>query len=203
MRRLRNHKKRPENCARLLVIRDRSLQRHAKHPSERTDVAEVSNSESLDSQPEGELVIDVKSETEVEDSSLICQMCGALVPSVEEMKCHLSQVHDIVLVNRNLMATDSDQDLQEVEVFHCDICDKFFSSKQSLRNHRVSHTDRFRCGSCNFGFASKKFLELHTGNPDNCDKLRKKRMRSSDDNQLLVDASSYVMAVINDLNEDM
>jgi len=129
--------------------------------------------------------------------------------SVEEMKDHLSQFHDVALVDGSLLDRhvkdefdqDYDQDLQEVDVFHCDICDKFFSSKQSLRNHQVSHTDRFRCGSCHFGFSSKKFLELHTGNPDNCDRLRRKRLGTSEDNHLHVDASSFVMAVINDLNE--
>ena len=170
------------------------------------DVEGASYNLPLDSPQEGDLVIDVKGEAEVEESSLICQKCGALVSSVEEMKSHLSQVHDVEMFDGSLTSAaqhegedqDYDQDLQEVDVFHCEICDKFFSSKQSLRNHQVSHTDRFRCGSCNFGFASKKFLELHTGNPDNCDKLRKKRMKPSDENNVHVDASSFVMAVIND-----
>ena len=209
MRRLRNHKKRPENCARLLSIRDKALQKHTKLSSDRMGVEDASNNIPPDSPQEGELVIDVKGEAEVEEPSLICQKCGALVSSVEEMKNHLSQFHDVQMYDGCLTTApiksdqdqDYNQDLQEVDVFHCEICDKLFSSKQSLRNHQVSHTDRFRCGSCNFGFSSKKFLELHTGNPDNCDRLRKKRMRPSDDDHLHVDASSFVMAVINDINE--
>ena len=35
-----------------------------------------------------------------------------------------------------------EEEKQEIEVFHCEECDKFFSSKASLNNHMISHTDK-------------------------------------------------------------
>ena len=41
-----------------------------------------------------------------------------------------------------------EKEVKEVDMYHCDKCDKLFSSLRSLKNHLISHTDRFQCSNC-------------------------------------------------------
>ena len=68
---------------------------------------------------------------------------------------------------------------QEIEVFHCEECDKFFSSKASLSNHMISHTDKYKCNNCRQGFSCRRFLEQHSKNKSNCEKLLLKKQKES------------------------
>ena len=68
---------------------------------------------------------------------------------------------------------------QEIQVFHCEECDKFFSSKASLNNHMISHTDKYKCSNCSQGFSCRRYLEQHSRNRSNCDKLLLKKQKES------------------------
>ena len=83
---------------------------------------------------------------------------------------------------------------EEIEVFQCDQCWKYFSSKSSLRTHMVSHTDRYQCPNCEQGFSKKRHLETHIKSPTNCEKLMKARNLEVE----IVDAREFVEAVISD-----
>ena len=81
---------------------------------------------------------------------------------------------------------------EEIEVFQCPECKKYFSSKSSLRSHMVSHTDKYQCPTCEQGFSKKSHLETHIKSPINCDKLMKARQVEA------FDASEFVEAVISE-----
>ena len=74
---------------------------------------------------------------------------------------------------------DEVEEKQEIEVFHCEECDKFFSSKASLNNHMISHTDKYKCSNCKQGFSCRRYLEQHSRNRNNCDKLLLKKKKES------------------------
>lgn len=46
--------------------------------------------------------------------------------------------------------------------YRCDQCDKVFHKKQTLRQHFITHTDRFACKFCNVRCKSKGDLRSHT-----------------------------------------
>ena len=86
---------------------------------------------------------------------------------------------------------------EEMEVFQCEQCWKYFSSKSSLKTHMVSHTDKYQCPTCQQGFSKRRHLETHTKSPTNCEKLMKARLEAKLEFENL-DASQFVETVISD-----
>ena len=54
--------------------------------------------------------------------------------------------------------------------YQCDQCDRKFTTKAILSQHKVTHTDRYRCQTCRKGFVNAKLLTIHVKNPRNCEK---------------------------------
>ena len=212
-RRLEGHEKNLENCAKLLKYRETIGRKRftsvGPHDDVQEDVkigsplAKVPNV--VDDQKPNE---DSAQEEPGTSTTIICQYCGACLPNFELLKDHLYKVHQLQQTDHDhLLIHNSDEyddnyekDIKEVEMFHCEQCDKYFSSKQSLRNHLVSHTDRFRCSTCLQGFSCQKFLDQHTRNKDNCERLIKKRKECSMSGANVLDASNFVEAVIHEDN---
>ena len=80
-------------------------------------------------------------------------------------------------------------------MFQCEQCWKYFASKSSLKNHMVSHTDKYQCPTCEQGFSKKRQLETHLKSPTNCEKLMKARLEAELE---ILDASEFVETVISD-----
>ena len=43
-----------------------------------------------------------------------------------------------------------------------------FNSMVAYRNHKIQHTERFKCEKCRTGFSLLRDLEKHRMNPDSC-----------------------------------
>ena len=216
-RRLEGHEKNLENWAKLLKYRE-TLERkrltsvgpheEVKEEEGKVEPSVVKVPVADDQDPKEEDVSATESSIVPGTSTtIICQYCGSCLQNLELLRDHLHKIHQLQQTD-HLLIHDSDEhddnyekDIKEVDMFHCEQCDKYFSSKQSLRNHLISHTDRFRCSTCLQGFSCQKFLDQHTRNKDNCERLIKKRKESSlmnGDNVL--DARDFVEAVIHEDN---
>ena len=60
------------------------------------------------------------------------------------------------------------QNQNEGNLFPCADCEKSFGNKNSLRKHKVCHTDRNKCQTCGKGFSQKRDLENHHKNQSSC-----------------------------------
>ena len=114
-------------------------------------------------------------------------------PTGSTLKIFMSQAHhqDYVQVDLEEVVMESEEHQQqeeEIEVFQCEHCLKYFSSKSSLKTHLISHTDKYRCPNCEQGFSKKKFLETHIKSPTNCEKLLRVR-------NLELDQTSWIYPV--------
>ena len=85
----------------------------------------------------------------------ICQHCGLSLTSEQGLKRHMEIMHYVDKSEFQIVNNDSDEseenyekEVKEVDMYHCDKCDKLFSSLRSLKNHLISHTDRFQCSNC-------------------------------------------------------
>ena len=67
------------------------------------------------------------------------------------------------LLKESISVLDSKQ-----ESFKCDSCDKKFSSKRNMFRHRLVHTDKYECKTCQHRFSQGQDLVVHNRNPDSC-----------------------------------
>merc|ERR1719418_123779 len=72
-------------------------------------------------------------------------------------------------LEKNVPLRNSEHDDQNG--FNCDICDKVFVNKKRLYEHKILHTDRYKCSTCHHRFTRKNDLEKHCSNLDNCNKF--------------------------------
>ena len=56
----------------------------------------------------------------------------------------------------------------KIAVAECEICTLRFPSQDSYKKHKISHTDRFKCETCQAGFSTNGDLIVHQKNPENC-----------------------------------
>ena len=64
-----------------------------------------------------------------------CEDCNMRFQSISHINRHNKALHSIV----NFTETGEDEDLDDYELISCDICEKFFSTKESLKNHTAVH----------------------------------------------------------------
>ena len=65
-------------------------------------------------------------------------------------------------------------DGSEQGLLKCHHCQRLYSNPVSLRNHLVSHSDRFRCSNCDTGFISKVQLDKH-----DCETVIRKKQKET------------------------
>ena len=73
-----------------------------------------------------------------------------------------------------------------MEVLQCPHCKKYYTGRQSMTNHLITHSDRFKCSKCETGFQTNSALLKH-----NCERLLKRR--SNPDPASLIDCSECGM----------
>lgn len=115
-----------------------------------------------------------------------CKVCGKLFKTKEIMRRHLS-THMRILIEKPPLKWMSENVPKEPkpmpkskkpltvqkeprkvlkpseENFYCDLCNKFFKSEGTMKNHRMVHSDerRFLCPFCQKSFKCKKYLSSH------------------------------------------
>ena len=213
-RRLDTHTRSPGNCSKLLQIRENAKRRtedmflgsSSNRRKSESDASTIKQERSLLSTPSNK-----SSKIKIE-----CQLCQVQVANLYNLRRHMERCHQVSAsatsidhdtpppsINQETPDNESgtsstlethDDTPTEIEVFHCEDCDKFFSSRASLTSHAVSHTDKFRCSNCNLGFSSRRDLEQHSKNRENCEKLLMKKQRESMMNSL--DAGNFVETII-------
>jgi len=221
-RRLEIHGRNPTNCAKLLKFRESFRKRQSSgHQEDKPPVDDHSkvfeetaiiertkekapdddSSDSETSTSQGEMNKSFNASTLV----CICQHCGLSLTSEQGLKRHMEIMHYVDQSEFQIVNNDSDEseenyekEVKEVDMFHCDKCDKLFSSLRSLKNHLISHTDRFQCSSCYQGFSCQKYLDLHKKNKSNCERLMKKRSELKSNSDAMIDVSEFVEAVIDE-----
>jgi len=75
----------------------------------------------------------------------------------------------------DVVATDSPR--ISPKVFKCNDCDLIYNNIKSLETHRVTHTDKYKCKTCLYQFASRRDLERHSKNPEKCSKILLNKQR--------------------------
>jgi len=107
------------------------------------------------------------------------KMKKSINPDIIDMKKHsndddncLEYMNSFIASESLLKAKASEMDSNQDE-FKRDSCVRDFSSKKSLQRHRVLHTDKFECKTCQHRFIYRKDLEIHNRNSDSCQKFLK------------------------------
>lgn len=119
-----------------------------------------------------------------------CKVCRKLFKTKELMRRHLTSHMRIMIEWKPVQENEkskktmvkSQQSVQKIankkennekaqkilkplaeENFYCDICNKFFKTESTLKNHRLVHSDdrRFSCTFCDKTFKCKKYLNSH------------------------------------------
>ena len=82
-------------------------------------------------------------------AQVICEECGGVFKNKNNLKIHLDHVHKKV-----------------EKKFHCNICNKWYSFKVQLKNHKKFVHEGIReevCDKCGKGFFTKCKLKAHLG----------------------------------------
>ena len=106
----------------------------------------------------------VRTGTDIKTSNVIDSADGDYNDDNEDLSDQDSQVAKIEIktcVSEHQTSMNTDENKEKP--FKCDLCDKFFSHKQSLRTHKQLHTGEkpFQCEICNKSFARKAHLQGH------------------------------------------
>ena len=62
-----------------------------------------------------------------------------------------------------------------IAVAECQECGMRFGRQESFRNHKIEHTDMFKCASCSVSFRGRNELARHNRNKDTCKSILIKR----------------------------
>jgi len=64
--------------------------------------------------------------------------------------------------------------------FPCEQCGNSYPKLESLKRHMISHSERFKCQTCETGFTEQGRLTRHLQNKDNCNKYLVRRAKTSE-----------------------
>ena len=187
--------------------RDESPAETGAHASRHHKGVKVSPSSPITDNIHEELIIDEKEcgDFQDQDSARVetmfcCKDCNQGFTCKESLQYHLQhpencqkllmeretiKTGDLVIKPEFLGDVTDGENIQLDEVLQfqnsttlkCEHCEESFKNVKSLRRHMISHTNRFRCQSCNLGFSERQRLERHLSNLSNCSKLIKMRDR--------------------------
>ena len=94
-----------------------------------------------------------------EMEQVICEECGGVFKCKNNLKIHLDHVHKKV-----------------EKQFHCNICNKWYSFKVQLKQHKLFVHEGIRdqiCENCGKGFCNKSKLKAHLGTVHGVDEFKK------------------------------
>ena len=92
-------------------------------------------------------------------------------------------MHEQIVLKKENLTDGLEQGLLE-----CQYCQKLYSHPVSLKNHLVSHSDRFRCSKCDTGFISKVQLDKH-----NCETVMKKKQKEAKQSETIYECEQCGM----------
>ena len=103
----------------------------------------------------------------------ICEKCNLKYGNKFELVYHLKKKHPempeedwpikrITQKEGNISCPETD-------------CSYKTNSKKLLHDHRIQHTDRYKCENCHHRYGRKGDLVMHKSNPENCQKYLKLR----------------------------
>ncbi|XP_013163746.1 PREDICTED: zinc finger protein 62-like isoform X7 [Papilio xuthus] len=94
-------------------------------------------------------------------TSLICNLCGTNIPTLEQLIDHLINVHNrkfYIDINNHILPFKFDNDL----LLKCVYCVSFFNKFKALLEHMNIHYRNYVCDVCDSGFVNKNILLNHS-----------------------------------------
>ena len=82
------------------------------------------------------------------------------------------------VLTHNLQGESSPSEVADSKPLQCPDCPKQYFKKDSLTDHKIIHTGRFKCRRCGAKFSARRTLEQHSKNPESCTKLQKIRLNN-------------------------
>lgn len=122
----------------------------------------------------------------IDISDLVCSICNVLINGIDELKCHLNDVHAIKvnpdhtdgvipfrLIGQELRCVSCESRFdkfmtlfihmnEHYQSFVCDSCGKAYSAENRLRSHKAIHeSGQFGCTQCDMVFSNRIAKNRH------------------------------------------
>ena len=104
------------------------------------------------------------------------------------------------ILTHNLQGESSPSEGTDSKPLQCPDCPKQYFKRDSLTEHRIIHTGRFKCQRCGASFSTRSKLIKHSRNPASCTKLQKFRLNSLIKRQSVTNRSRLLHSVPTEIN---